>query len=273
MANAKLMTRIAESGLDKELWKLEKQIYKVRDDETIDTNKLIAQRDQLVYDWLKENKKWFKENGYSYTDHFFSLVKIHKVIGSASSNRKHKSRRVFEKLQRMAENARELKMNMYFVTLTWTDDYLSGSYEYRRKLINQFFNQFPMYQCNIDFSPDIDREHYHGVVLTDKPLSKKTKTNEDGSYETEISNLWKGGFANAKKVNLGKKNVEVDFRKMGKYLGKIGYHAIKETEKGLRIVYSTTKHEEKMLQPLREKVRIEKMKELFGENNFDVVEV
>lgn len=109
--------------------------------------------------------------------------------------------------------------NCKFVTLSFTDEVLSSTNsETRRKYVRRFLRDFGVdFVANIDFSPDLHREHYHACVVSD--------------YIPP--NAWKYGFSKIKKV----RSVN-DYKKLAAYISKLTNHAIKETAKGSRIIYS-----------------------------------
>lgn len=114
--------------------------------------------------------------------------------------------------------------DLYFVTMTFNDEYLNNTTEKQRETeIKQSLNKnSTMYIANKDYGKEHGREHYHALVCN---LSlKQLKT-----YRKSM------GFVDAKKVTrcLG---TAID------YLMKLTNHSLKETS-GKRLIYSRQKKE------------------------------
>lgn len=114
-----------------------------------------------------------------------------------------------------------LKMgDCLFLTLTFTDTVLQKtSSDTRRQYVRKFLKSYSdYYVANIDFGKKNGREHYHAVIFTDKV------SNSD----------WKFGAINFERIVVQ----EGSNKKLAKYVNKLTNHAIKETCKGNRIIYS-----------------------------------
>lgn len=108
----------------------------------------------------------------------------------------------------------------HFVTLTFTDSILaSTSAETRRRYVSRYLSSVGSEYCaNIDFGSENGREHYHAVVKVDSIDSSPWDVN---------------GFSNCKKIASA-----LDFAPLAKYVSKLTNHAIKETTKCCRMIYS-----------------------------------
>lgn len=123
-------------------------------------------------------------------------------------------KRLKQRITYMLENG-----SCQFLTLTFTDDVLSKTSEatrrqYVRRFLSNFSNEFV---ANIDFGKTNGREHYHALIMTDKRI-KYTD--------------WKCGNCDGQRVY--NKNTSA----IAKYISKLTNHAIKETTKQCRIIYS-----------------------------------
>lgn len=131
-------------------------------------------------------------------------------IQRAIENRKAKVKRTRRYIYSMAQCFDEL----YFVTLTWTDDVLSSTTERtRHRYVQSFLNLHTRdYYANVDYGEKNDREHYHAVV----------------AWNHEIPcPVWQYGHYEYKKIrlNYGSKSIS----KISKYVNKIVLHANKLT--------------------------------------------
>ena len=104
-----------------------------------------------------------------------------------------------------------------FLTLTFTDSVLaSTSPQTRRRYVSRFLKGVSgQYVANIDFSPDIGREHYHAVITSRVDLKS-----------------WCYGFSFAEKMRCHKN----DLARVSKYITKLTAHALKID--ATRLIYS-----------------------------------
>lgn len=114
-----------------------------------------------------------------YPDHKISQRKIVNAI----DNRKKKKHRVNKYLLEMTEWYNEL----YFVTLTFADEYVNGCSEttlhrYAQRWLNENCRD---YICNTDYGKKNGRLHFHAVV----------------SFKEDVS-AWEYGFSNRKKAKF-----------------------------------------------------------------------
>lgn len=119
-----------------------------------------------------------------------------------------------------------IKRGCYFCTLTFTDDVLaktkpSTRHYYVKTWLRQFVNGI----ANIDFGAENGREHYHAVVTSKKALVDMPE--------------WKYGYKKYVPVKH-KSDVDIDSQaiKLAGYSSKLVNHAIKDTTKGYRTIYS-----------------------------------
>lgn len=108
-----------------------------------------------------------------------------------------------------------------FLTLTFRNDVLETTSEdtrkqYIRKALKTMSNN---YIANIDYGTKNEREHYHAIVLADKVSQKQ----------------WKYGNLDFERVRTNQEDSPV---KIAKYITKLTNHAIKETVKQNRLIYS-----------------------------------
>lgn len=140
----------------------------------------------------------------------------------------------YERKKRLQRTIESMVNNFdcVFATLTFTDSYLEATTpENRRKYISRFLRSFGVpYVANIDFGDNhtytdtkgverqaTAREHYHAVIaIGNIPLDK-----------------YKFGHIFVEKVVKSTNEV-----KLAKYVSKLSNHAIKETARQSRLLYS-----------------------------------
>lgn len=105
-----------------------------------------------------------------------------------------------------------------FLTLTFKDSVFETTNEdTRRQYIRKFLKKFnTRYVANKDYGEKNGREHYHAVIQIDKINAK----------------LWRYGSLNFEKI------VNANAKALSKYVAKLKNHAIKETTRNDRIIYS-----------------------------------
>ena len=108
-----------------------------------------------------------------------------------------------------------------FLTFTFTDEVLANTNEHtRRRYVIRFLKKHcKQYIANIDYGTENEREHYHAVVSNKVDLLAWTK---------------KYGTLNGIKIVKTKDSI----RALPKYISKLTNHAIKDTTKSTRIIYS-----------------------------------
>lgn len=145
------------------------------------------------------------------------------VIENRSNSQLDCALRLIDSKQRKAQKVREkiadliLNNNAVFLTLTFRDEVLENTTPLtRRTYVRKFLKSVSSQYCaNIDFSPDIGREHYHAVITNRIDL-----------------NSWKYGFSYAEKVRCRNS----DLKRVSKYITKLTAHALKVD--ATRLIYS-----------------------------------
>lgn len=133
-----------------------------------------------------------------------------KVNKASQARRKRLSKRIGNWLK---------NYDCIFLTLTFRDDVLEATSEdTRRRYVTRALKKMSnRYVANIDYGEKNEREHYHAVVVS-----------------TKVDNeLWPYGLINFKKIHGC--NSEI---RLAKYITKITNHALKETAKGAKVIYS-----------------------------------
>lgn len=128
----------------------------------------------------------------------------------------HRTKRLKEKIKRMITSG-----SCIFLTLTFTDKVLdTTSQDTRKQYIRKALKTMSdTYIANIDYGKKNEREHYHAIVLADSVSHK----------------LWKYGNIDFERVRVEQEDSPV---KIAKYITKLTNHAIKETVKQNRLIYS-----------------------------------
>jgi hypothetical protein len=163
-------------------------------------NDLCSEEDYLEWEHLINDKEFDKE--------------LYKEAIKVNSSTYKRNQRLENRIGSML-----LKGCCLFLTLTFRDDVLELTTEKtRRRYVHYFLKSISLeYVANIDYGSKNEREHYHAVVLCDFV-----------SYDS-----WSYGNLDFKRVTFT--NSEV---KLSKYISKLTNHAIKESVKGNRVIYS-----------------------------------
>lgn len=128
----------------------------------------------------------------------------------------HRTKRLKEKIKTMITSG-----SCIFLTLTFRDDVLQSTTEETRKryVKRALKTMSEIYIANIDYGSKKEREHYHAIVLCDKVSQAQ----------------WKYGNLDYERVRAHEEDSPV---KIAKYIAKLTNHAIKETVKQNRMIYS-----------------------------------
>lgn len=192
-------SEVIAQGTIKEVLKKKKQLY---------FNSLVDVFDEdegIFYKTLKDNKwnEYLLEN--CKDNHFDCALRL-------IESKRRKAKKVKDKISALV-----LSGQAVFLTLTFTDEVLSKTIqETRRRYVARFLKGVSGdYVANIDFSPDINREHYHAVII--KRVDLKS---------------WSYGFAFAEKVRCRPS----DLTRVSKYITKLTAHALKVD--ATRLIYS-----------------------------------
>lgn len=180
---------------------------------------VIAKKKELYFDRLKYD---FDDEGiqYQYLDdsewYDFYLSRFSDSdIDCAFCLQESKKKKMIRVRQHI-ENV-VLNNNAVFITLTFRDDvFEKTSPQTRRRYVARYLkSQGDEYVANIDFSPDVGREHYHAVICSRVNLK-----------------AWKYGFSSAEKVRAHKG----DIGRISTYITKLTNHALKVDI--TRLIYS-----------------------------------
>lgn len=203
----------------------ERKAFSLKRNETL---KAVALDSDLDIEVSRAHRALFDGNAIP----FWELVErygyeVIKVCLNINSSRRKRALRCRQKVGKAIETD-----NCFFLTLTFTDDVLSGTSEKtRRRYVARYLKEIaPLYVANIDYgdkekNPESnEREHYHALVVSG------VRPKRDG---------WPYGFSKIKKVG----NTESDLIKISKYTAKLSHHALKaSTLKGApkcpRLIYS-----------------------------------
>lgn len=132
-------------------------------------------------------------------------------LNQAKYNRKKRLRNYLEKMLNNFEN-------VYFLTLTFSDKYNNSNDETKRKYVMRCLKKLtPYYVANVDYGKQFGRLHYHAIST--QPLTQE---------------LWKYGFINCQKI----RHNSTDIEKLSRYITKFTNHALKETNKTQKCLYS-----------------------------------
>lgn len=116
--------------------------------------------------------------------------------------------------------------NAYFVTLTFNDDTLATtSPQTRHAYVKRFLNAYASnYVGNIDYGKQNGREHYHAVLNADEI---------ENFFRWDIIKQY--GYVKIQPIERKENDSVIS---LAKYVSKLTNHAIKETTKSQRIMYS-----------------------------------
>ena len=132
------------------------------------------------------------------------------------------NRASYQRTARLKERIREavLSGSAWFITITFNPETLENTNEKTRRVyVSRWLKSLtPFYVANIDYGLKNEREHYHAVITSDQRPPKS----------------WSYGFVDILKV----KTTETDTKRVSKYISKLTNHAIKNTTKSKRIIYS-----------------------------------
>lgn len=142
----------------------------------------------------------------------YSTYKVATNVNHASYKR---TARLKELIREAVESG-----SAWFITITFSPETLENTNEQtRRKYVSRWLKSLtPFYVANIDYGKKKGREHYHAIITSDQRPPK----------------TWSYGFIDILKV----KTTENDTKRISKYISKLTNHAIKNTTKSKRIIYS-----------------------------------
>ncbi len=128
----------------------------------------------------------------------------------------------YKRTKRIKERIKDMLLDgqCIFLTLTFRNDVLESTTELtRHKYVARTLKKMAVrYVANIDYGKKNEREHYHAIVLADKVSCKD----------------WPYGNLDIKRI----RDFENCNVKLAKYINKLGLHAVKETTRQNRVIYS-----------------------------------
>lgn len=134
----------------------------------------------------------------------------------------------YQRIKRLSRRIRQILSSFpleddstaVFLTFTFTDESLANVQpKYRRNAVTRWLKEHSSdYVANIDYGKDNGREHYHAVA-----------------YFQEHQDLtsWQYGALNCKKIPPTDEG-----KALGKYIAKLGAHAIKDSTRRSALIYS-----------------------------------
>lgn len=175
--------------------------------------KLMREEEDGLF--MSDNQKKLLNDYYSQID-FYSREYLESLkINHASFKR---TKRLNDRIRFILENNDKVS----FLTMTFNNAILATtSAETRRKYIIRFLKSFNVpYVANIDYGIKNEREHYHAVIAS-----------------ADISRERYNKFVSNSSINF--KLIHNDNTKaLAKYINKLTNHAIKNTTKQCRVIYS-----------------------------------
>lgn len=139
-----------------------------------------------------------------------------KVAHQMNDNAYKRVQRVKEHVSNVIKDGKAI-----FLTLTFTDDVLASTNALtRRRYVSRFLKMnSSVYVANLDFGKKKEREHYHALVKADK---------------VDFTQWHIYGAIKSERV----RNSDADVARTSKYTVKLTRHALKETAKNPRLIYS-----------------------------------
>lgn len=212
--NYELKSKVIENGL----YILEKRFQ-------ILTKKNIDLHDKIDYSYRIGDVEMFESYSIEYDinsrniSNIIYFMNLHNKSDIEEASRVNdstykKKKRLLEKMEYLLNSGTCL-----FCTFTFTDDVLeSTSDDTRRQYVRKFLKSYSsIYIANIDYGSTTEREHYHAVIL-----------NDHIDYDA-----WPYGFSYIEKVRRTNSK-----ERLSEYITKLGLHAIKDSCKSNRVIYS-----------------------------------
>jgi hypothetical protein len=142
----------------------------------------------------------------------YTTLKVANNLNRASY---YRTARLKERIREAVESG-----SAWFITITFSPETLAKTNEKTRRVyVSRWLKSLtPFYVANIDYGKKKGREHYHAVITSDQRPPK----------------TWSYGFIDILKVAT----TETDTKRISKYISKLTNHAIKNTTKSKRIIYS-----------------------------------
>jgi hypothetical protein len=138
----------------------------------------------------------------------------YEVANQLNTSKYKKSKRIRIKTEKIIKENKA-----FFITITFRDDVLDTTSEKTRRVyVARWLKGISdTYVANVDYGKLKGREHYHAIIQAEN-----------------IEKTWRYGFIDIKKVEPtwnSSKNLPL-------YVAKLSHHALKETTKSKRIIYS-----------------------------------
>lgn len=200
--------KVLNNGLYASYLKARKELYLKGNDNAV--NDLT---EYLLEESCETDEEW--DNMY------FDLLTCERL---ANSNYK-KIKRLKDRINSFIEKSILLDEKLIFFTLTFNDKTLSVTKEEtRRKYVVRYLNtECVEFVANVDYGKENGREHYHAVGIL-----------KDNKKNANRKNWEKYGNCDFKRVATQTKDV----KRLAKYLVKLTNHALKETTKNKKVIYS-----------------------------------
>lgn len=133
----------------------------------------------------------------------------------------------------------------HFLTLTFTDKILeSTSADSRRQYVRRFLSQISSnFVANIDFGAQNGREHYHVVIDCLPPAWSYGFYHYEPVICQNTTNYVKKRYQSLPQEEIDRLMALENEKRLSKYVAKLTNHAIKQTTKGCRAIYSRSKSE------------------------------
>lgn len=151
---------------------------------------------------------------------------------------KKRNRRLFKKIKAIISNEKGENNNAIFLTLTFSDYYLSRtSKETRKRYIKQYLNeQTAIYIANIDYGEEGEREHYHAIIKATNTTKKSLQIKYRRVIDKIDLNAYKYGRTDAQYINH--KYPFKNEKQIDKIVNDLIKHAFKESTKNEGLIIS-----------------------------------
>lgn len=171
---------------------------------------------------------------------YMSIDEIVNKITTYQANKRRVRNRLVKRVRYFMDKCDD-QFAVYFVTLTFSDDYLIGrQYEEIRTDIRKFVSKYANYYIlNKDYGEHTERLHFHGLLLLQRDSELKSNMDVEGTFLCEYNR--KFGFCNLQLCNENSTALTM-------YIEKLTFHALKlTTRKEYRehIIYSRLSKEER----------------------------
>ena len=161
--------------------------------------------------------KILKRQEYKGVNVDWSLIKDKKACELLYDSVRRQRRKIRNHIEYLVHNFPS--SNLFFLTLTLSNDSLSYSDKSLKNKINLFTSQFDDYLLNVDYGDKSDRKHYHAFVC----FSPDTcYLNSDGYLKTHLLDNYDLGL-----YDLQPFRGNDDYNKISSYITKLVSHSLK----------------------------------------------